>query len=92
MMSVYLLLSAADRWTTGVLARNSKGEPCKPNDPHAVCFCLRGAIERVYKTQAGQDYAYRKLICVLRMPEMLFNDNPKTTHADIIDAVRKAGI
>lgn len=36
----------AARWTRGWYARNALGKQCGVDDPLAVCWCLRGAIEK----------------------------------------------
>lgn len=46
--TVLELLRDPKRWTKGALARNATGDGCNARDGEAVCFCLVGALERVY--------------------------------------------
>lgn len=36
----------AERWTQGWYAKTAEGKDCGPTNPNAVCWCLRGAIEK----------------------------------------------
>lgn len=45
------LISAPERWTTGVLARNSKRHTVEPDDPSAICWCGMGAVVAVTPPQ-----------------------------------------
>ena len=41
------LLSKPGTWTQGVMARDASGQKSQaPWSPHAVCWCLEGAIQR----------------------------------------------
>lgn len=42
------LLSDKTKWTQHYLAKDSKGEPTDPQGPNAVCWCLGGAIAKLY--------------------------------------------
>ena len=41
------LISAPERWTQRVLARDQEGKPVLSCDQRAVCFCVIGAVNRV---------------------------------------------
>lgn len=43
---VRTILSSFERWTDGPSASNSKGEPCFPDSPEAVKWCISGAFQR----------------------------------------------
>lgn len=38
------VLGEQGRWTQGVFARDGFGEPVKPKEPTACCWCLLGAV------------------------------------------------
>lgn len=42
------LLSAPERWTQGENARDAEGHYVSPECPQACCWCLEGAILRVW--------------------------------------------
>lgn len=53
------LLSDPARWTQAALARARKPRPgavCGATDPHAYCWCLRGAL---HKVAPDRDTAWR---------------------------------
>ena len=83
------LLTDKARWTKGNCALDKQGEVCWVESDEASCFCLFGAINKVYKTD---EYArvYDKLTkhiqsttCFCSMPE--FNDN--STHEEVLALV-----
>jgi hypothetical protein len=67
----------------------------------AICFCLEGAIFHCYgyATEASKE-AHTKIETLLQQIEPnkigvlipYFNDAPERTHAEVLEAVRKAGI
>jgi hypothetical protein len=42
------LLAGESRWTTRYYARDNGGYGIFPKSTHAVCFCLSGAVLRIY--------------------------------------------
>jgi len=87
------LIESPNRWTQRASARTILGDPCDPNHPDAVSFCLIGAVQHVYPDYASRSDAYTKLAPVVGIGAIsAFNDNPKRTHAEILDVVRKANI
>ena len=46
--SIADLLSSPERWTQRSAARNQAKEATWPNDASACCWCLWGAIQRIY--------------------------------------------
>ena len=80
------LIDTPEKWTRGLNARDAHGQDVRPNSLEAVCFCARGAIIR----SAGFEHidAYELLQNALPIGGNDFvpayNDNPDTTHADIM--------
>ncbi len=49
--------------TTGIYARNEVGFPVDPKDPHAVCWCGVGALEKVLpKEPAASSYPFEEIV------------------------------
>lgn len=38
------LISDPSKWTQGVAARYTGGDPCQPHDQEAVCWCALGSV------------------------------------------------
>lgn len=51
------LIEKPEAWTTGVLARDSCGDPTDFNGPSAVCFCVLGALARVTGDESARSGA-----------------------------------
>jgi hypothetical protein len=47
-MKMHELLSDPARWTQNAIARDSSGATVDPESMHAVCWCLDGAVWKVY--------------------------------------------
>lgn len=85
-----------ENWTRGAYARDWAGGVRLPQSEAAVCFCALGAVRSVqchYEEGDRAIFALRHEIS--GTPVSDFNDNPATTHADILAlfdrAIRKAG-
>ena len=94
------LLSDPKHWARGYSARKANGDACRSRDKEAVCWCVMGAIGKSMATVLDFDKKedvvvqaldtlyfsevferniyreYRKLVTL--------NDNPLTTHSDIL--------
>jgi hypothetical protein len=95
--TVQELLSQPSRWTTRQYARNSHGDHVKPYDPHATCWCLVGAIDKVYPDQSNANVAIEKVRTVLttkyrhEFPNVIeFNDNHN--YSEVLEVVTLANI
>lgn len=85
-MKISDILTDESKWTKKTFARNNSGHRVKATDPNAVRFCLFGAADR-----ASQIDPANNQIHLLSMAEAElggksiseFNDDPKTTFADI---------
>lgn len=110
--TVVELLSPKVRWTKGTFARigdrmNSLDGPAvRSDDPCATCFCLLGAVHRVYHTEAKRDAAILKLHIALEAtgwPVDLvkyaptddlvnWNDAEERTHEEVLALAVAAGV
>lgn len=87
-------LSVPERWTKGVFARNHKGEPVPPDSPHAVCWCVNGAVQSlsidfqlrddVFRALLGIKSIERRTHVLLVNDAQVFNDARETTHAILL--------
>lgn len=88
------LLSDPSRWTKGQLARNTHGEVCYPTDSEATCFCLYGAAVKIADDEALADELLEYLrpfsVRTKDLGPVAFNDNGRTTHADILKLLDEA--
>jgi hypothetical protein len=78
------LITPEGAWTTGDLARNFKGEAVNSRSPHAVCWCMSGAVRTAsfYTSDwvAGIDALGKVMSC--SVPK--FNDAPGRTQAEVL--------
>jgi hypothetical protein len=88
------LIRTPDQWCQGAPARHAEGHPVTTLDPKATRFDLEGAFRKAVAQWKDDDAAH-----VLRL-ELLactgcglaeFNDRPGTTHAAVLDVIRRAG-
>jgi hypothetical protein len=91
------LLESPERWAQGFFAFNQDGDTRSPRSDEACKWCVFGAIKRIYSGSA-EDEAFYKLNDIIHESDPRFilmvnwNDDPKRTHAEVLEAVRKAGI
>jgi len=91
------LLEDPARWTRGVFAKTPEGYACNSDCPEAACWCLSGAINRVHGGSEARYYeSHKKLKAALGLglscDITYWNDDVNRTHAEVLDAVRRAGI
>ena len=91
------VIQLPDRWFQGSEAVNQFGSATHPDSPTACRWCLTGAIKRVaflassdapYKLIRDMRSAMRKAIGQGSIID--FNDDSKTTHADVLAALHRA--
>lgn len=94
--TVQALFRAESRWTTRCFARFRNGIQCDAGDKRAVCFCLAGGIYRVYPKGRRRENAFQRAdrVAIKRGYTHVahFNDDPKTTIADIRAVAKEAKI
>lgn len=81
---VEALLAKPEAWAKGQYARDRNGYECSATNDKAVCWCIEGAAMRVHSHASviplmdgvGESRGYDGVVD--------FNDDPKTTHADIL--------
>jgi len=96
------LLSDECRWTKGAHARSPLGLPVDACHPMASCYCLQGAITRAAggTTAPGCEGAISEVEGVvaralslgftLFSPSQAFNDDPETTHEQVLAVLDEA--
>ncbi len=90
-MTVAELLEKPEAWTQGASAKNSDGMRTGVSAESAVCWCVLGAIWKCYVYDSLSEKMRDKL-AELVGDIVKFNDAPGRTHAEVLEAVRKAGI
>lgn len=97
------LLADPARWTKFEMARDSNGEECHEKSPLATCFCVEGACIRIYGN-GDRNMLYEEWPSVkaeMKLKNSLgikygniarWNDAPERTHAEVLEAVKRAGI
>lgn len=92
LIALKTLLAEPSSWTKGKPARNAEGNRIAPTSDNAVCWCLLGAIYRI----TYYDHNLFTVICGImnRLVNSLglstYNDDPTTTHADILKLIDTA--
>lgn len=84
------LLRDPKRWHKGSLFQNKHGNICLGS--HACSYCLLGAVAVSYEELTDRRTACNKITSLLSTDISQFNDDPNTTHADIIKVLEKAKV
>lgn len=87
------LIERPEAWTRGAFARSSAQWPVASDDAEAACWCIHGAINRISRIACREDGAMDAKIALrnaLPASIALFNDDPSTTHADVLAAFDRA--
>ena len=79
-------------WTQGELARDAKGDPCKPLSPEAVCWCTDGALrfaqgeDNLYARSYGPIGALMEALSLEKDPSTTipWRYNDSHTHAEVL--------
>lgn len=94
---VAALLATPERWTQGTSAREETGLPCPVSSPIAVAWCMQGAFLRLMDAAAVFDRAIRANRNAVDLLEVAIgrrwvtaNDDPSTTHADVLAWIAEA--
>lgn len=93
---VKTLLSNPAKWTKGSFARDSIGNGVDFRSESATCFCIRGAARHEAAAMGFDaltgDYTIMRIMeenmCINGEAGVAsFNDNPSTTHEDVMKAL-----
>ena len=82
------LLEDPSHWTKGAFAKAAAGCAIASTSDNAVCWCAIGALRRF--DRGGYSAAYSNAVFVLQCcvsgsgGVAEFNDDPNTTHADVL--------
>lgn len=85
------LLADESRWCQDAEAKDENGIPCAEWSEVAASWCIEGACIAVYGLVKA-DEQIRKVGSVIGHCVYRWNDTPGRTHAEVLAAVRKAGI
>lgn len=98
-MKVKELLKTEDKWTQGYYARTKTGTFVDATNRSAVCYCLRGAVEKCYRKAGARIEAEAKLRAAIRkftkgqcLELVTFNDALGRTFEDIKKVVELADV
>lgn len=85
------LVSVPERWTRGAFARDENGDRC--STVSGVRFCVHGAIKHFAQSvfvsdQVASVFAIANGVANDRISD--FNDDPETTHPDIVAVFDRA--
>lgn len=88
------LLESPERWCQGMNAQNAAGQYALVRSHDACRWCLRGAVALIYGDEMNVAWAKLKEAIGVAPGDSLipWNDAPERTHAEVLAAVRKAGI
>ncbi|PDT15877.1 hypothetical protein CO670_15380 [Rhizobium sp. J15] len=88
------LISDEKRWTQTVYARDENGNSVNATDPMAVCFCSRGAIDKITAGNRAWGGAYDVLLDLLVSEDDnclgVADFNDKHTHAEVLSLFDRA--
>lgn len=86
------LIDTPDKWTQHTYARNPHGEITFPEEGDAICFCGQGAVFRVLGNSNSDrlDAALEALNQAAGCYFVKLNDDPATTHADVLAVFDRA--
>ena len=86
------LISCPDRWTQEALARDIEGEPVHSDDVDAVCFCSRGAVDQVCRSELLEGSNEDAVLDFLRvqMDGSIEDFNDSRPHAEVLAAWDRA--
>lgn len=85
------LLSDPEHWTKGSYARNAKGLSVYSDSHDAQSFCLIGAASRCSTDHGVTGAVILRMQRACPIPILSrFNDDPRTTHADVLAVIDRA--
>lgn len=91
LQEVRALLSDPSRWTKGAFARDASGHNTMPSAGNAVCWCLNGAVRKVFGDESiwspGLKVLGDEIFKTHLMSIAGFND--MNTHAEVIALLDK---
>lgn len=99
--SVQEVFADPGRWTQGTLARDASRIPINPRAPSATCWCLLGAVHRVYPHGPLRDAVIARLGETLRRSHgtgrsvgamLAWNDSASRSFVDVLLVVQTLDI
>ena len=84
------LLADSNRWCKGEVAVNELGLGINPKSDEAVKWCLVGAANKCIPDFNEFCKLIEKICEITKQNVPYFNDNPETTHEQMLEVLRKA--
>lgn len=98
-MKLLELLDNSSKWIKYHLGETAKGYPVPGYDPSAVCWCLRGAVQKCYPENITKVEGKLRRTIARMFPRKWknncvadFNNDPKTTFALIRRVIKAAKV
>ena len=94
LLEVRALLAEPTRWTKGAYGKDARGVRVGARSSNAVCWCLVGAYQHSHPEGTSRRRAFDLLGSVASdwhgRSLQDFNDDPATTHADVLALIDRA--
>ena len=86
------LLEDPKRWTQREDARAANGNYTYPDSPDAVCWCLYGAMKKIYPDIYAYNAIRDTVIKKLNGGIVFWNDATGRTHEEVLNLCKELGI
>lgn len=86
------LLEDPKRWIKEDWSRNKKDRPVLPLSRNAICWCLEGAIFKVYRNHKIRCEIVDKIELFINTSIPEWNDAPQRTHKQVLALCKKLDI
>ena len=91
-MKAHELIKNPENWTKNSYAKDCSGKPINPDDEQAFCYCMDGALQKVYGFLSSEYFEARNRAALLTQPQVLQDFNDTHTHAECYELLRKLDI
>jgi hypothetical protein len=87
------LFSDPGNWIQGTFAMDKMGDFVCANHPDAVCFCLSGALLRMYPGMFGSEQYKQTVDAVKKLGYcQVFHFNDDVTHAEVLNLCKELNL
>lgn len=91
-MKAHELLAKPESWIRGNWALDVVGRAVSPDDRHAVCWCLAGALERCYPGFPQRRIVRDRLRDRIQLSIVDWNDRTVRGHAEVLQILKELDI